>query len=289
MTKNPLILYHFPCAANDGFAGAYAGWCKFGANAEYVPARPGTPPACDFEGRDVYLIDVSYATEHLDCIRAVASSLTILDHHKDAQAILKDYPGAIFDLEKSGATIAWTHFHPGVPVPRLLSHIQDRDLYLFHLADTHDVLALVDTLPYDFAAWDEIAQSNDHAWAEHVQTGRAIRRGKVHNAGLISKEAVEAIFLDTPARIVNAPYCMVNEVADHLLAGYTGIAVLWCVEKSMLRISFRANKRTINVQVLAAQLGGGGHDSAAAVRIPLYSDTAPLGLSLLTKLLSYAT
>lgn len=274
MQKIALVLYHFPCAANDGFAAAYAAWCKYGDAAEYVPARPGTPPACDFAGRDVFLVDLSYAEAHLDAIRAVARSLTILDHHKDAEAVLRNYPGAIFDLSRSGATIAWTHFHPGAPVPQLLRHIEDRDLYVFRLPDTRDVLALVDTLPYEFTAWHQLATAGEEQWQAAVRAGQAMRRSREHLAGLVSKEHIVKPFLGAPAKIVNAPYALVNDVADHLLAGYTGIAVIWCVEQDMLRISLRANKHTINVQALIAPLGGGGHDSAAAVRLPLGCPTA---------------
>lgn len=285
MTRDPLILYHFPCAANDGFAAAYAAWCKYGSAAEYVPARPGTPPACDYVDRDVFMVDLSYSVAHLDAIRAVARSLTILDHHEDAEAVLRDYPGAIFDLSRSGATIAWAHFHPEVPVPRLLLHIEDRDRYVFLLEDTKDVLALVDTLPYDFEAWHQIATADDAQWQAAVSAGKAMRTCRVHQAGLVSKEHIVKPFLGAPAKIVNAPYALVNDVADHLLAGYAGIAVIWCVEQDMLRISLRANKHTINVQAVIAQLGGAGHNSAAAVRLPLTRATgiAEAGLDIIKR------
>lgn len=288
MPKLPLVLYHFPCAANDGFAGAYAAWRKYGEAAEYVPARPGTPPACDYADRDVFMVDVSYSVAHLDAIRAVARSLTILDHHEDAEAVLRDYPGAIFDLSRSGATIAWAHFHPEVPVPQLLLHIEDRDRYVFLLEDTKDVLALVDTLPYDFESWHQIATADEAQWQTAVSVGRAMRTCRVHQSGLVSKEHIVKPFLGAPAKIVNAPYALVNDVADHLLAGYEGIAVLWCVEQDMLRISLRANKHTINVQKVIAQLGGGGHASAAAVRVPLGMPTAkaPAGHQLIADFLT---
>lgn len=62
----------------------------------------------------------------------------------------------LFDMNRSGAGLAWDFFHPGQPRPALINHIEDRDLWRFALAGTREVQAALFSYPYDFAVWDEL-------------------------------------------------------------------------------------------------------------------------------------
>src|SRR5690606_35880403 len=61
---------------------------------------------------------------------------------------------ALIDQQRSGAGIAWDFFHPGVPRPALVNHVEDRDLWRFALPGTREIQAAVFSRPYTFAAWD---------------------------------------------------------------------------------------------------------------------------------------
>jgi hypothetical protein len=50
-----------------------------------------------------------------------------MDHHKSALEDLKGLsPNIYFDMERSGAQLAWNYFHPGVKPPKFIQYIEDR-------------------------------------------------------------------------------------------------------------------------------------------------------------------
>src|ERR1700722_10011049 len=108
----PLVIYHANC--QDGFTAAWAVWKKH-PDWEFYAAKHGDAPP-DVTGRDVYMVDFSYKLPILVDMLEKANRLTILDHHKTAeaevQALLPMDPAGIklhvtFDMEKSGARLTW--------------------------------------------------------------------------------------------------------------------------------------------------------------------------------------
>lgn len=134
------VLYHANCS--DGFGAAYAAWKKFGDAATYHAAHYGEEPP-DVAGKVVFILDFSYSRDTLKAMIEAASSLTVLDHHKTAQADLEGLPGVYFDMTKSGAVMAWEFFHPDKQVPEFLRYIQDRDLWNWKLPPQQRILSSV--------------------------------------------------------------------------------------------------------------------------------------------------
>src|SRR5690606_18083449 len=89
---------------------------------------------------EVYILDFSYNKETLLHLSHFVKKIVVLDHHITAKEDLEDLPFAFFDMDKSGAVLAWEYFRPGVPVPKLLLHVQDRDLWKFKLDNTAEIL-----------------------------------------------------------------------------------------------------------------------------------------------------
>jgi oligoribonuclease NrnB/cAMP/cGMP phosphodiesterase (DHH superfamily) len=129
-----LCIYHGGC--DDGFGAAYAVWKKFGYEVEYYPATHGGPIP-DVNDRDVIMVDFSYKRNVLLQLIGKCKSMVILDHHKTAEADLDGLEDPkltlVFDMQRSGATIAWDHFHPDTPRPVLIRYVEDRDLWLKRL------------------------------------------------------------------------------------------------------------------------------------------------------------
>lgn len=124
------VLYHANCY--DGFGAAFAAWKKFGDQAEYIPVSYGQDAPFILESEGIFIIDFSYPINTLNNLSQIAP-VVVLDHHKTAEEALsphvgKDNPKIIFDMNKSGALLAWEYFHPETPVPLLIKHISDRDL-----------------------------------------------------------------------------------------------------------------------------------------------------------------
>ena len=100
-----LVLFHANC--NDGFGAAWVAHRKFGSDAKYQPVQYGDAPPRNVEGREVYILDFSYKRDVLLALHEQAESLLVLDHHMTAKDDLEGLEFAQFDLERSGATIAW--------------------------------------------------------------------------------------------------------------------------------------------------------------------------------------
>jgi hypothetical protein len=130
-----LCIYHGNCA--DGFTAAWAVRKKH-PETEFHPGIYGQePPACT--GRDVIMVDFSYKRPVLLEIAKQAKTVLILDHHKSAEADLVDLPENVtihFDMDRSGAMMAWEYFHPDTKPSFLIKHVQDRDLWRFSMEQT---------------------------------------------------------------------------------------------------------------------------------------------------------
>ena len=138
--KEIAILYHGGCP--DGFGGAYAAWKKFGDAADYIPLKHGKPAPENLDGKDLYFIDFCYPQLIMDQLAKLAKSITVLDHHEGVRDVATKFPG-VFDINHSGATIAWNYFHPDTSTPMLLKYVEDGDLYRFDLPNSREILAYV--------------------------------------------------------------------------------------------------------------------------------------------------
>lgn len=146
----PLVIYHANCA--DGFGAAFAAWLKLGDEAEYKPMQYGFAEHVDCAGREVYMLDFSWSKSLMADLFQSAKRVVWLDHHA---SVFKDWgiptdvvgDNSYFSLDgaghhvkldnaKSGAMLAWEHFHPGTEVPLLIQHIDDYDRWVFAIEGT---------------------------------------------------------------------------------------------------------------------------------------------------------
>ncbi|WP_298231180.1 DHHA1 domain-containing protein [uncultured Azohydromonas sp.] len=265
-----LVLYHGKCA--DGFGAAFAAWLKLGDAADYLACHYGDPPPV-VEGREVFILDYSFEPEVLRAMGTQARSITLLDHHVSAQKRLQGLELACphrlyFDLSRSGAAIAWEHFHPGEPLPYLLQAIQARDLWRWDVPDARPFLAALDLLPLDFAAWKSVLDLDAPARARMVERGAAMEARFDALCTAIAEQPA-AIRIDGEAGLmVNAPGEFASNVGS-LLAQRSGtFALVWRADhQGRLKCSLRS-VQGFDVERLAARFGGGGHAQAAAFILP---------------------
>jgi len=125
-----LVIYHANCT--DGFGAAYAAWKLLGDRAEYFAAKHGEPPP-DVAGKNVVVLDFSYDNTTTKRLMKEAKSFLIIDHHKSAVVELHDISCTRFDMNHSGAMLAWKFFHPGKEPPRMIKFIEDRDLWKWEI------------------------------------------------------------------------------------------------------------------------------------------------------------
>ena len=150
--KPPLIIYHANCA--DGMTAAWIAKKKH-PDAELYPAQYGDPPP-DVFGRLVFVLDFSYPRKAM-LEMANGAELRVIDHHKTAAGDCANLPFCTFDMEKSGARLAWDHFHTKWDLsPQMVDYIEDSDLWRFQLPRSREVRAFVQSFPFTMEAWDEL-------------------------------------------------------------------------------------------------------------------------------------
>jgi oligoribonuclease NrnB/cAMP/cGMP phosphodiesterase (DHH superfamily) len=154
--NNILVLYHSPCA--DGFGAAWSAWKKLGDTADYKPVTYGQEPPDVEQYEHIYILDFSYSRDVLTKWLS-DRNVVVLDHHKSAEEQLRGLPNAYFDMNHSGAYLAWCYFHEFTEsVPQLIKHVEDRDLWKFQLPHSREISAWIFSYPYDFEVWCEMAE-----------------------------------------------------------------------------------------------------------------------------------
>lgn len=267
----PLIIYHANCA--DGFSAAWCFWRAFGADADYHPGVYGAEPP-DVAGRDVYLVDFSFKRAAVESMLRVASSITLIDHHKTAIEDLAGLQGewltfaAFTDLERSGATLAWDFLFPGQPRPLLLGHIEDRDLWRFRLPNTREIQADVFSRDYSFETWDRMMAADQVELLQMTAAGAAIERKHRKDIAELLKICQRPMTIaGQQVSAASLPYTLSSDAGLAMAEGQPFAACYWDTPDSRV-FSLRSTETGADVSAIAAQYGGGGHQHAAGFRVP---------------------
>ena len=262
------ILYHANCA--DGFGAAWAAYRKFGDEAEYLPVRHGAAPPDVPDGASVYLLDFAYSRSVVLEMRRRFRELTILDHHRSAQLELGDLPYAQFSSDRSGAVMAWEHFHPGRPVPELLRYVMDRDLWAYELPRSREVSAALSAYPLDFDVW------NDLDVTRLADEGVPILRYVEQQVRLLCDQARLARIADHDVPIVNAPVYG-SEVGEELLKRHpdAAFAAIYFDREDGVRQWSLRSRDDFDVSEIARRFQNGGHRQAAGFETKIGADFVP--------------
>ena len=218
----------------------------------------------------VFIVDFSYPYEALERLRWAASTLVILDHHKTAQEALKDFPGAIFDMDRSGAMIAWNYFHPDIPPPRLIECVQDRDLWTKKFDETEAISSALPLLEGDMELWDYAAM-DPKGFMRLYNEGLIINRYKEIKVAADAESVTVLRYRGYKAGVRN----YTGNPSDLGQAIYTGplnvdFSMTYFIDASgQVVVSFRSPKDGVDVGALAKELKGGGHHSASGARVDL--------------------
>jgi len=185
------VLYHANCP--DGTGAAMAAYLKFGEDATYIAVSYGHSPPSMEDSSNVWIIDFSYPRDTLLTLKDRHPNLVVLDHHATAEADLKGLDFCTFDMNCSGAFLAWKHFHPGVLVPLLVLYVQDRDLWHFKLPFSREISAAIGSYPLDFRIWAEWLK-NGNSVEELLREGLACLRLQKQQVDKMAKNHRWAVF-----------------------------------------------------------------------------------------------
>lgn len=294
----PLVIYHADCT--DGFGAAFAAWLKLGNDADYHAARYGDKDLPDWQGREVYILDFSFPRALMDDAFQLAKHVVWLDHHKTA---FEMWIGGLFDgtegrheqhdqvrnivldFDKSGALLAWEHFHPDTKVPALIRHIDDRDRWVFALSGSKELhAALWSYRPWNFKQWKKLLRSCEMAPGHFITAGTAILRAQNQNVASMLKQVRKCeikYIQNEPFQLwpikeelafvglaLNAPIHQ-SEIGHELANQSSTYGLVWYMDVgNRVKCSLRSNGE-YDVSAIARAFGGGGHRNAAGFEIDI--------------------
>lgn len=272
MAKDILCVYHSNCA--DGFSGAWVVSRFFGKErVELFPGIYGNEPPTDVEGKDVILVDFSYKPEVIHQLATKAKRVLIIDHHKTALPLLEEkFPEnvkVIVHMDYSGSMLAWSYFFPIEPVPELLEHVEDRDLWRFKISGTREVQACLFSYPYDLEVWEKLML--DYNCYDMFKEGIAIERKHFKDIyELLAVTMQNLVIGGFKVKAANLPYTMSSD-AGHILCEKYDQAFGACFYLTPVGVVFslRSTNDKKDVSEIAKQYGGGGHRNAAGFRVSL--------------------
>ena len=273
---NTLCIYHGNCA--DGFGAAWVVRKALGPEVEFYAAGHGHLPL-DVSGRHVLIVDFAYDYATLMAMAAQALSILVLDHHKTAQADLLKVPvagafgepveggnvHALFDMNRSGAGLAWDYFFAGQPRPALIDHIEDRDLWRFKLPGTREVLSNLFSYPQDFTVWDTLLAAPVE---DLLADGIAIERQRQKTVADLLRSTARRMSIgghDVP--VANIPSLFASDAGNIMTQGEP-FAACYSDGPKGRSFSLRSTDEGMDVSEIAKQFGGGGHRNASGFRVP---------------------
>ena len=309
--NNPLCIYHGNCA--DGFGAAWVVRKFFGDDGvEFFPGTYQNKPPQIEPGRRVIFVDFSYKREELiPWMLQNGLDVLLIDHHKSA---VDDFAGTqyvldmskwqgsplgwnryldnlgqdicegagplvytVFDMERSGAGLAWDFFFPNQQRPALIDRIEDRDLWKFRYPDTRAIQAAVFSYPYDFATWDMLFKADLSVLRTE---GEAIERK--HHKDVAELVRAFQRFMKIGGHTVpvaNIPYTLTSDAGHLMCEPYQAstcngeefvtppfAACYWDTPQGRV-FSLRSRECGMDVSEIAKKYGGGGHRNASGFRV----------------------
>lgn len=271
MNKPLAVIYHGNCT--DGFMSATIVRKAFGKKADkgidfHAGVHQEDPP--DVTGKAVIFVDFSYKRAVVEKMAKTAKSIWIVDHHASAMEDLKGMKEikTSFDMNRSGAGLAWDIFMKGKPRPKIVDYVEDIDLWRLELPQSKEVAACIRSYDYDFDLWTGFLDADQNKLISNMKKdGEGIERKHIKDI----KEHIavgehELTIAGKKVPVVNLPYTMASEAAG-MLAQNAPFAAAYTIVGEWINFSLRSRNNTDDVSKVAMKYGGGGHPQAAGFRV----------------------
>jgi oligoribonuclease NrnB/cAMP/cGMP phosphodiesterase (DHH superfamily) len=291
-----ICIYHANCF--DGFAAAWVVRKKLRdaggqeLNIEYIPAHYGDMKLMNSIQQDCYenaninddyiILDFSFPRDLMIQIYNKARSILVLDHHKTAEENCKGLDFCQFNMNESGASLAWKYFFPEREVPLMIQYIADRDLWKFELPDSKYVNAYIQSFPMTFNDYDYIHDTlSNYSLLEVINIGKGIERYKNSMVEAMCKNATLQLIGDYWVPVINCSLLFSEvghymcqqeyEYIDHrnntTYMNKPPFAASYFIRADGKRQYSLRSIGDFDVSEVAKKYGGGGHKNAAGFEI----------------------
>lgn len=274
IATNTVCYYHANCA--DGSASS---WVVEQAlpGTKHLAIRYGREPVYErLKGKDVYVVDFSFPVEVLMELEKVVNKLVLLDHHVSAERALKDFVPSrpnteiVFDMERSGARIAWDYFFQGKKPPYHILAVEDYDMYKFSLEHTAEIAEVVYLLGIGPVEYDNLFLN--HPREEIVKLGSVLLKKKFEDVErAVSRAVVECIEYEGSEYYVPVTNCHsdISSATGHKLCEvFDSRFSLSYHDNKDLRIFSVRGRGQFDCSKFAEFHGGGGHFNASGFTKP---------------------
>lgn len=263
-----------------------AAWCAYRyfmaaqdrqeAEVKFYPATHGNDaPLKKTRWADrTYIIDFSYDRQVMVEMSKL-TDLKVIDHHKKAEAQCHGLDFCEFDMDRSGAGMAWDHFFPDQERPWLIDYIETRDIWTWKWPNAEPALAYLDTLPRNFQTYDKI-YAGEITLEDCITLGTPVRAfietsiDEGIDAALrhICFQAPDlSIHCDIP--IINGSAKSISDLINRFAVGHKFGLGYFRRKDGKYQYSVRVPADSdFDGNALANQYGGGGHVKAAGFQLP---------------------
>jgi len=266
-----VVFYHQECS--DGFGAALSAWLRYAEKTPITltPLSYGDPLPVLPHGSDVYILDFSLPVPVFLELRKNNIRVSMIDHHQTAQEnygkSFLDDQDIIFDMNRSGAALAWLHFHPDTEVPALIRYIEDKDLWRWKLPGSLEINSALASYPMDFALWNRFLVELENSPPEKTdlyKEGSAILRyqGRLLDQAIKNTGTLGRLEEGEVGFFVNSP--ILNSEIGGRAKTLNNMVGIWSVKPDgRISYSLRSSDGGPDVARIAQRFGGGGHKRAA--------------------------
>ena len=225
-------------------------------------------------GAEIYFVDIASGAEKLlkEGYKAI-----VLDHHTSLREKMENLDKEnenltyVFDNDKSGASLTWSHFFSDEDVPDIIKHVEDSDLWKGEFEDTKYVTNYLSTNADTPEKMLEFIESGNIE--EIKEKGKIIADyADVQMSRFVEK--AEGINIQIGDLVVSAYNLTSSEYAsvigNRLSALNERTTVMFSIKDNSVRFSLRSKDgQSPNALGIAKLLDGGGHENSAGAEVPL--------------------
>lgn len=277
-------IHRFFCKLK-GHGSSYSDVALFPAKHETKSEKLGTIVA-SCKNRNVVIVDFAFDKKCTLEIKKVCNKFILLDHHNSNKGMLSSEPNCYFDMEHSGAYLAWAYMVKSIPLvipteikpPKIIEYIQDRDLWQFKLEDSREIsTALMVHTSGGMIDFDSIDNDEDSMLKSLADKGKhyMVVRDFNINGGNI-KGTISFIFMGLRAVAISTSYPP-SEVAEAILKApkfknhRIVLVITIKLGLKVIKVNLRSRETDTDIDVgyIAKKYwDGGGHPQAAGFSIP---------------------
>jgi uncharacterized protein len=281
-----LIFFHANCT--DGWTAAYVASKRY-PEAKLIPiGYAENPPYGEVEDKDVIVVDFSWEREVSIRLSLLAKSFHIYEHHKTAKERLEGLDFVTFDINRSGAGLAWDYLFgvdsqwkrlgsidsvdptqtkaPFSARPWFVDYVEDNDLWRFKKIDSEEIGLFLQTLPKVAEVWDRLALTD---LKKAAQAGTALKLGIDYYVSEMVQKARHGKIDNYTVALVNASSTHTSQLGAEL-SKTSDVAIIYAEdENGIVHFSLRSQEDgDVDVSEIAKRYpNGGGHKHSAGFEL----------------------